>query len=61
MAGQMRLSPILKRTQRSLKKENRTMIACCGLDCSKCETYLATREDNDAKRAEVDKKMVYAI
>ena len=37
------------------------MIACCGLDCSKCETYLATREDNDAKRAEVDKKMVYAI
>jgi hypothetical protein len=32
------------------------MIACCGLDCSKCEAYLATREDNDVKRAEVAKK-----
>ena len=32
------------------------MIACCGLDCSKCEGYLATQEDNDAKRAEVAKK-----
>ena len=31
------------------------MIACCGLDCSKCASYLATREDNDAKRAEVAK------
>ncbi|MBW2249517.1 MAG: DUF3795 domain-containing protein [Deltaproteobacteria bacterium] len=27
------------------------MIACCGLDCSKCEAYLATQEDNDVKRA----------
>ena len=32
------------------------MIACCGLDCSKYEGYLATQEDNDAKRAEVAKK-----
>ncbi len=32
------------------------MIACCGLDCSKCEAYLATLEDNDVKRAEVAKK-----
>ena len=32
------------------------MIACCGLDCSKCEAYLATQEDNDVKRAEVAKK-----
>ena len=32
------------------------MIACCGLDCSKCEAYLATQENNDVKRAEVAKK-----
>jgi len=29
------------------------MIACCGLDCSKCEAYLATREDDDVKRTKV--------
>ena len=32
------------------------MIACCGLDCSKCEGYIATQADDDAKRAEVAKK-----
>ena len=32
------------------------MIACCGLDCSKCEAYIATIEDDDAKRAKVAKK-----
>ncbi|MBN1354437.1 MAG: DUF3795 domain-containing protein [Candidatus Omnitrophica bacterium] len=32
------------------------MIACCGLDCSKCEAYLATRADSDDKREEVSKK-----
>ena len=32
------------------------MIACCGLDCSKCEAYQATREDNDVKRAQVAKE-----
>lgn len=32
------------------------MIACCGLDCIKCEAYIATREDDDAKRAEVAQK-----
>jgi len=32
------------------------MIACCGLDCSKCEGYLATIEDDDAKRTQVAKK-----
>ncbi len=32
------------------------MIACCGLNCSKCKAYLATQEDNDVKRAEVAKK-----
>ena len=29
------------------------MIACCGLDCSKCEGFLATQADDDLKRAEV--------
>jgi hypothetical protein len=29
------------------------MIAYCGMDCSKCEGYLATKEDNDTKRKEV--------
>ena len=32
------------------------MIACCGLDCSKCEAYLATLEDDDIKRSQVAKK-----
>lgn len=29
------------------------MIACCGLDCSKCEGYLATQADDYRQRAEV--------
>ncbi len=32
------------------------MIACCGLDCSKCEGYLATQADSAGKRAEVAAK-----
>jgi hypothetical protein len=32
------------------------MIACCGLDCSKCEARAATLEDDDVKRADVAKK-----
>jgi hypothetical protein len=32
------------------------MIAYCGLDCSQCEAYLATRTDDDVKRAEVARK-----
>ena len=32
------------------------MIAYCGLNCSKCEGYLATQENNDTKRAEVAQK-----
>ena len=32
------------------------MISCCGLDCSKCECYLATKADDDSKREEVAKK-----
>jgi hypothetical protein len=29
------------------------MIAYCGLNCGGCEAYIATREDDDAKRAKV--------
>ena len=32
------------------------MIACCGLNCSKCEGYRATQANDDIKRAEVAKK-----
>lgn len=32
------------------------MISCCGLDCSKCEAYLATQADDDNRRAEVAKE-----
>lgn len=32
------------------------MIACCGLDCSKCEGFLATEADDDSKRVEVAKQ-----
>lgn len=32
------------------------MIAYCGLDCSKCDAYLATKEDNELKRKETAKK-----
>ena len=28
------------------------MIGYCGLDCSSCDAYLATREDDDLKREE---------
>ncbi len=28
------------------------MIAYCGLDCSKCDAYLATQENDDRKREE---------
>ena len=31
------------------------MIAYCGLNCFKCEAYLATQEDDDSKRAETAK------
>ena len=32
------------------------MTACCGLDCAKCEGYLATQSNSDSKRAEVAQK-----
>lgn len=37
-------------------KGSGNLIACCGLDCSKCEGYLATKDDDDSKRKEVAKK-----
>ncbi len=36
--------------------ENNDLIACCGLDCSKCDAYIATQANDDDKRAEVAKK-----
>ena len=32
------------------------MIAYCGLDCSKCDAYIATTEDSKAKREETAQK-----
>lgn len=32
------------------------MIAYCGLDCSKCEGYLATQSDDEERKAKVAKK-----
>ena len=32
------------------------MISYCGTDCSKCEGYIATLENDDIKRKDVAKK-----
>jgi len=32
------------------------MFACCGLDCAKCEAYLATQADSWEQRVEVARK-----
>jgi len=32
------------------------MIAYCGLNCSNCDAYLATQQDNDGKREETAQK-----
>jgi hypothetical protein len=34
----------------TLIKRGVKMTAFCGLNCSKCDAYLATKEDNDSKR-----------
>jgi len=34
------------------------MIAYCGLDCSICDAYIATQENDVMKREATDKKMV---
>jgi hypothetical protein len=33
--------------------EEEFMIGCCGIKCSECGAFLATKNDDDAKRAEV--------
>lgn len=37
------------------KKEN-NMLAYCGIDCSKCDAYIATQKNDDTLRAETAKK-----
>jgi hypothetical protein len=32
------------------------MIACCGIECSTCEAFLATSRNDDRRRAEVAEK-----
>lgn len=32
------------------------MISCCGLNCSECEGYIATQENDDEKRSTVAQK-----
>ena len=29
------------------------MISCCGMNCLNCEAYIATKENDDAKRKEI--------
>jgi len=36
-------------------QEGGRMIAYCGLDCSKCDAYLATQENDEMKREETAK------
>jgi hypothetical protein len=36
--------------------DEKTMIACCGMNCTKCECYQATIENNDTQRAKVAEK-----
>ena len=35
---------------------NNNLIACCGLDCSQCGAYIATKNNDDSKRMEVAKQ-----
>ena len=37
------------------------MISFCGLDCHECGAFLATKEDDDQKRARGGSRMVEAI
>jgi hypothetical protein len=36
--------------------EEKSMIACCGLDCAQCPAYIATWKNDDKLRAETAKK-----
>jgi len=35
------------------KRDSQSVIGYCGLDCVRCEAYIATRNDDDALRAKV--------
>ncbi len=35
------------------------MIAYCGLNCSHCDAYIATQENNDSKRENTAQKWSY--
>ncbi len=48
-----------KKSDTIKKKELQEMIAYCGLDCSKCECYLATQANNNKKRKEVAEKWTF--
>ncbi len=37
-------------------KEINDLIACCGLNCSECGAYIATKTNDDNKRAEVSRE-----
>jgi len=37
------------------------MIAYCGLDCSKCDAYLATIENSDLRRIETAQKWTRSL
>jgi len=37
------------------------MIACCGLDCSKCDAFIATANNDDAHRAATAEKWAKAF
>jgi len=39
-----------------LAKENNNLVACLGLDCSRCDAFIATKANDDGKRTEVAKK-----
>lgn len=39
-----------------MTEENNNLIACCGLDCSICGAYIATKNNDDNKRAETSKQ-----
>jgi len=37
------------------------MIGCCGLDCEKCDAFIATKRNDDSMRAEVARKWTEAF
>lgn len=41
-------------------ERNRTMLAYCGLDCEKCEAFIATANNDDALRVKVAQEWAQA-